>query len=90
VLEHLAEHGRVEGRILEGKRLDRRLAHRPAHACAQDLDSGRCCVDARHLEAELLQALRERALTGAYVEHALAGPCFQEELEQQPLAQLMP
>jgi hypothetical protein len=89
VLDHLAEDDRVERRVGERESGDVGLDDRSANAPRKHFAGGRRDVSADDQEAALLEQLRERSLSRPYVQHL--GPRLggQEELQEQPLTQLV-
>ena len=90
VLEHLAEHGGVEGRVLERQVREIGGEHALPEPFSQHLDGLWRDVGARHVEPPLEQAPGHRPLAGARVEHTRAGVRGEEQVEQQALAELVP
>ena len=89
VLEHLAEHERVEGRVREGKHRRVGRDDLAAHALPQRRERRLAELRAGHLEAARREPVRERALAGADVQHAPSGACAEQHAEEQPFAQLV-
>jgi hypothetical protein len=89
VLEHFAKHGRVECPV--GKREVGHvcLGDRTRDPRAEEFDRGGGCVDARHVEAAVGKPEGEAARSRAGVQDLRARLAREEEVEQEPLAQLM-